>query len=55
MTGVESGDGAGGPPPEPEPRPCPHCGVPVTAVIQLVPTAHHAYPCGCVVPADLLE
>ncbi|SFS47187.1 hypothetical protein [Halostagnicola kamekurae] len=53
MTGAESGDGTGGPPPEPEP--CPHCGAPVTAVIQLIPSAYHAYPCGCAVRGNLLE
>ena len=34
---------------------CPHCGLPVTAVVQLVPTHHNAYPCGCRVDGDLLE
>ncbi|SFS68882.1 hypothetical protein [Halostagnicola kamekurae] len=34
---------------------CPHCGLPVTAVVQLVPSHHTAYPCGCRVRGDLLE
>ncbi|MDJ1431106.1 hypothetical protein [Halostagnicola sp. A-GB9-2] len=34
---------------------CPQCGLPVTAVVQLVPTHHNAYPCGCRVREDLLE
>ncbi|GAB7018405.1 hypothetical protein [Halostagnicola bangensis] len=34
---------------------CPQCGLPVTAVVQLVPTHHNAYPCGCRVRGDLLE
>ena len=33
---------------------CPHCGHPVTAVVQLVPSHHTAYPCGCRVRSDLL-
>ncbi|MDJ1431756.1 hypothetical protein [Halostagnicola sp. A-GB9-2] len=34
---------------------CPRCGLPVTAVVQLVPTHHNAYPYGCRVREDLLE
>ncbi|GAB7017972.1 hypothetical protein JCM18750_08330 [Halostagnicola bangensis] len=34
---------------------CPECGLPVTAVVQLVPEYHNAYPCGCRVRGDLLE
>lgn len=52
-TDTESGEQAGGD--SPEPMPCPRCGTAVTAVIQLVPTKHHTYPCGCVVQSDLLE
>ncbi|GAB7018023.1 HalOD1 output domain-containing protein [Halostagnicola bangensis] len=38
-----------------EPSTHPECGVPVTAVVQLVPDCHNAYPCGCRVRGDLLE
>ncbi|AHG01168.1 hypothetical protein HALLA_18660 [Halostagnicola larsenii XH-48] len=41
-------------PPSERPE-CPHCGLPVSAVVQLVPTHHTAYPCGCRVRGDLLE
>ena len=34
---------------------CPQCGALVTAVVQLVPAYHNAYPCGCRVSGDLLE
>ncbi|WP_459884426.1 hypothetical protein [Halostagnicola bangensis] len=34
---------------------CPNCGLPVSAVVQLVPDRHNAYPCGCRVRGDLLE
>ncbi len=34
---------------------CPQCGLPVSAVVQLVPEHHNAYPCGCRVREDLLE
>ncbi|SFS38857.1 hypothetical protein [Halostagnicola kamekurae] len=34
---------------------CPHCGLPVSAVVQIVPECHNAYPCGCRVEKDLLE
>ncbi len=34
---------------------CPHCGCPVSTVVQLVPEYHNAYPCGCQVRGDLLE
>ncbi len=40
---------------EPDPVPCPRCGEPVTAVVQIVPTHHNTYPCGCGVEEDLLE
>lgn len=41
---------------EPSSHPeCPNCGLPMTAVVQLVPTQHNAYPCGCRVEEDLLE
>ncbi|AHF98671.1 hypothetical protein HALLA_07215 [Halostagnicola larsenii XH-48] len=41
---------------DPSPRPeCPECGLLVTDVVQLVPTHHTAYPCGCQVRGDLLE
>ncbi len=40
------------PPTRPE---CPHCGLPVSAVVQLVPECHNVYPCGCRVAGDLLE
>ncbi|AHG00706.1 hypothetical protein HALLA_05290 [Halostagnicola larsenii XH-48] len=40
------------PPARPE---CPHCELPVSAVVQLVPECHNAYPCGCRVSGDLLE
>ncbi|WP_157231311.1 hypothetical protein [Halostagnicola larsenii] len=41
---------------EPLARPdCPECGLPITAVVQLVPECHNAYPCGCRVAEDLLE
>ena len=40
------------PPARPE---CPQCGLPVSAVVQLVPACHTAYPCGCRVTDDLLE
>ena len=41
-------------PPSSQPE-CPNCGLPITAVVQLVPTHHNAYPCGCRVAEDLLE
>ncbi|MDJ1433415.1 hypothetical protein [Halostagnicola sp. A-GB9-2] len=34
---------------------CPNCGLPISAVVQLVPDRHNAYPCGCRVRGDLLE
>ena len=48
--GVWATDEAPSSPPE-----CPRCGRPVTAVIQLVPTHHTAYPCGCPVEGESLE
>ncbi|WP_197075908.1 hypothetical protein [Halostagnicola sp. A56] len=41
--------------PSSSPPECPHCGLPVSAVVQLVPSHHTAYPCGCRVRGDLLE
>ncbi|SFS44393.1 hypothetical protein [Halostagnicola kamekurae] len=41
-------------PPSSQPE-CPKCGLPVAAVVQLVPAYHTAYPCGCRVEEDLLE
>ncbi|WP_050051740.1 hypothetical protein [Halostagnicola sp. A56] len=37
------------------PPTCPHCRAPITAIVQLVPTHHNAYPCGCRLARDTLE
>ncbi|MDF9747445.1 hypothetical protein [Natrinema salsiterrestre] len=38
-----------------EPLRCPHCDSPIALVVSYGPITHKATPCGCPVPADLLE